>query len=336
MPSIVIRLVASSRFSPVLLLNRPDPVMFNCSVPDMTYLNLRILGAELIPVTSDMATSLVLNSDDCGFIVLAMQEGVSGSVDTGKVAQLGKGDVLVFSGKRAGYVSPAIDPADVDRVLCIDKSSDVATPVCNLPLENILAIVLKAQLCEIVKGRLGDSLPPYTLLTPSVSKSSYILSIGEQLAKISNDSSDINKAKVARFTELLLIEILDLFLSLDSAASRLLQGGKDLRISAAIKAVHAKPEFNWTVSGLAAIANMSRSLFASRFKETYGETPLNYVKQCRIHRAKILLTETIAPIDQIADQCGYNSQSAFIKAFSAAIGLSPGRWRSVQKNQLSA
>ena len=100
MLSIVIRVVASSRFSPVLLLNRP--VLFNSSVPDMTYLNLRILGAELIPVTNNMAASLVLNSDDCGFLVLAMQEGVSGSVATGEVAQLRKGDVLVFSGKRAG------------------------------------------------------------------------------------------------------------------------------------------------------------------------------------------------------------------------------------------
>ena len=132
----------------------------------MTYLNLRILGAELIPVTNNMAASLVLNSDDCGFLVLAMQEGVSGSVATGEVAQLRKGDVLVFSGKRAGYVSPAIDPADVDRVLCVDESSEVATPDNSLPLENVLAIVLKVQLCEIVKGGLGDSCLLYTSPSP--------------------------------------------------------------------------------------------------------------------------------------------------------------------------
>ena len=302
----------------------------------MTYLNLRILGAELIPVTNDIAKSLVLDSPDCGFIVLALGEGLSGSVNTGEMAPLSKGNLLVFSGKCAGYVSPTIDFSDADQLFRCAENPECSPPGDKLSVDKMLGIVLKVPLCEIVKGGMGDSLPPYTLLTPVESQSSSILSIGEQLAKITDYSSDINQAKVARFTELLLIEILDLFLSYDTEASLLLKGSKDLRIGEAIKAVHAKPEFKWTVAGLAGIANMSRSLFANRFKEVYGETPLNYVKQCRIHQAKILLSESSAPLDQIADQCGYASQSAFIKAFSTAIGSSPGRWRTMRRNQLNA
>jgi len=133
-----------------------------------------------------------------------------------------------------------------------------------------------------------------------------------------------------------LIEVLDLYFNIDSTKSKLLRGNRDLRIGEAIRAVHKNPEYKWTVSGLAGVANMSRSLFANKFKETFGETPLNYVKQCRIDRAKILLTESVAPLEQIADQCGYTSQSAFIKAFSGSIGSSPGRWRTMQKNQSGA
>ncbi len=255
----------------------------------------------------------------------------------------------MFPGKRTGYLSTTLNPpaellngapgsacadqrnprgSSPDNVISVDQLTGTAGAV----IEQLQAVILKVQLCEIVKGGVGDFLPDCLLLTPPDSRRSYIISIGEQLAKIANHSEDINKAKVVRFTELLLIEALDLFLNQDSTTSRLMAGSKNPRIGEAIRAVHDNPEQNWTVSRLAAIANMSRSLFAIQFKEACGETPLRYVRQCRIHRAKLLLTESVAPLEQIADQCGYASQSAFIKAFSEAIGYSPGRWRNLQKS----
>ena len=45
---------------------------------------------------------------------------------------------------------------------------------------------------------------------------------------------------------------------------------------AAMRALHGKPAEPWTVEKLAALANMSRSAFAARFKARLGEAPLEY------------------------------------------------------------
>jgi len=327
----------------------------------MTYLNLRILGAEVIQISVDSALPVALESSESGFMVLPLQAGLCGSGEQDQFTDLNRGDMLVFSGKRCGFLATTNDPVKPDKLAGSSYPGETlagetlnrpiesgapetnginqlesASPVEHGALNDVLAIVLKIQLCEIMKGGLGDSLPDHVLLSPTVSRRTYITSIAEQIAQISDLAADISKAKVIRFTELLLFEALDLYLNIDSTKSRLIRGSKDLRIADAIRAVHENPEYNWTVSGLAGIANMSRSLFADKFKQTFGETPLTYVRQCRIHRAKIMLTESIAPLDQIADQCGYTSQSAFIKAFSTSIGYSPGRWRTMQKKQMSA
>ena len=324
----------------------------------MTYLNLRILGAEVFPVAVDAAQPIVVESQDCGFIVLPLRQGVLGSVKQDQLGRLNRGDLLVFTGKARGFLATTNDLADASYMpgsrsadgtgrhsIGIDHEAIEFVPdtsrikplaeVCcaDEALDNTLAIVLKIQLCEIMKGGMGDTLPEYLHLSPAENRQAYIASIGEQLAQISDSVADIRKAKIVRFTELLLIEALDLYVNIDSTKSRLIRGNKDLRIGEAIRAIHENPAYKWTVSGLAGVANMSRSLFANKFKETFGETPLNYVKQCRIDRAKVLLTESVAPLEQIADQCGYTSQSAFIKAFSTSIGYSPGRWRAMQKKQ---
>lgn len=293
----------------------------------MTFLSLRIVGAQVVPVTGDFSGCVSLDCPDSGFVVLPLRDGLTGMVEHGSPEQLRRGDLLVFSGKYKGWLC---GPDTSERVEDFARFAD-RVRANNAASGQLRAVVLRIQLCEIVKGGFGDSLPGHLLLVPPEDRRSYIISIAEHLAGIADDGADREKAKVVRFTELLLIEVLDMFLNLDTTTSRLLRNSRNLRIGDAVKAVHQNPEYDWTVSRLASIASMSRSLFACRFKETYGETPLNYVRQCRIHRAKILLTESLAPLDHIAEQCGYASQSAFIKVFSAACGHSPGRWRSMQK-----
>jgi AraC-like DNA-binding protein len=47
----------------------------------------------------------------------------------------------------------------------------------------------------------------------------------------------------------------------------------DRQIGAALRSVHENVKSPWTVRSLAAAAGMSRSAFASRFKELLGQTP---------------------------------------------------------------
>ncbi|WP_372088347.1 AraC family transcriptional regulator (plasmid) [Tistrella mobilis] len=100
----------------------------------------------------------------------------------------------------------------------------------------------------------------------------------------------------------------------------------DPRMAAAIGAMHADPARRWTVRDLAAAAGMSRSAFAARFRETAGETPMEYLTRWRMLLAADRLETTGDPISVIAPDLGYWSDSAFSTAFKRVMGRPPREW----------
>ena len=68
--------------------------------------------------------------------------------------------------------------------------------------------------------------------------------------------------------------------------------------------------------------------FIRRFKAATGETPLRYLQQIRIDKAKGLLETTLETINEIAKYIGYENDSSFRKLFKEATGLSPSNYRS--------
>jgi AraC-like DNA-binding protein len=105
----------------------------------------------------------------------------------------------------------------------------------------------------------------------------------------------------------------------------------DRQMSAAITAMHDDPAHSWTLQKLAHIAGMSRSIFAQKFKGTVGEPPMEYLVRWRMTLAADKLMHSGDPISVIALSLGYESESAFGKAFKRVMGCSPrqyGRGRS--------
>ncbi len=100
----------------------------------------------------------------------------------------------------------------------------------------------------------------------------------------------------------------------------------DEQMAAAITAMHDKPGAPWTVQSLAACAGMSRTTFALRFKETVGTAPLEYLTRWRMTVAGDRLVRSKAPISEIGQALGYDSQSAFSLAFKRVMGCSPGQY----------
>jgi len=99
------------------------------------------------------------------------------------------------------------------------------------------------------------------------------------------------------------------------------------RIGASLRAMHREPARDWTVEQLASKAGMSRSAFASRFREKVGESPLAYLARWRLFRAATLLRQGDRTQAEIAALIGYESEAAFSKAFKRAMGVAPGAWR---------
>jgi transcriptional regulator GlxA family with amidase domain len=70
----------------------------------------------------------------------------------------------------------------------------------------------------------------------------------------------------------------------------------------------------------------SRTL-ARRFKRAIGETPLGFLQNVRIERAKRLLETTNVSFDRIAYRVGYEDASSFRRLFVRATGISPRDYR---------
>lgn len=82
-----------------------------------------------------------------------------------------------------------------------------------------------------------------------------------------------------------------------------------------------------SVDDLAAICSMSRRTFERRFKRATGQTPLRYVQQVRIEKAKRLLEAGEATFETITAEVGYEDPSTFRRMFQKSTGLSPTVYR---------
>ena len=100
----------------------------------------------------------------------------------------------------------------------------------------------------------------------------------------------------------------------------------DPQVAAAISAMHADPARRWTLDALGAVAGMSRSVFAARFREKVGETPITYLTRWRMVLAGDRLVRTDESIAETARALGYESESAFNTAFKRVMGVSPRRY----------
>ncbi|MFX6254433.1 helix-turn-helix transcriptional regulator, partial [Acinetobacter baumannii] len=79
--------------------------------------------------------------------------------------------------------------------------------------------------------------------------------------------------------------------------------------------MHDDPAHQWTVSELANRTGLSRSVFALKFKQTVGKTPMEYLTLWRMMLAGDRLKNSSDTISDIALSLGYESQSSFGKAF---------------------
>lgn len=100
----------------------------------------------------------------------------------------------------------------------------------------------------------------------------------------------------------------------------------DSQMSAAIRAMHDDPAHRWTLQRLAEHAGMSRSVFALRFKEKVGLSPMEYLTRWRMMLAADRLMHSGDPVSVIALSLGYQSESAFSTAFKRVMGCSPRQY----------
>jgi AraC-like DNA-binding protein len=66
---------------------------------------------------------------------------------------------------------------------------------------------------------------------------------------------------------------------------------------------------------------------AARFQHFVGAAPMEYLTQWRMMLAANLLRRSTAPLARIAEDVGYQTDTAFIRAFRREYGMPPATWR---------
>jgi AraC-like DNA-binding protein len=139
---------------------------------------------------------------------------------------------------------------------------------------------------------------------------------------------------LAKLAEVLFIEVLRLYMN-EQVVGRTgwLAGVGDRIVGAALNALHARPAHAWTLEELAREAATSRSVLAERFTQLVGSSPMQYLTQWRMLLAANLLCRSNAPLARIAEDVGYQTDTAFIRAFRREFGAPPAAWRRTQASR---
>jgi AraC-like DNA-binding protein len=74
----------------------------------------------------------------------------------------------------------------------------------------------------------------------------------------------------------------------------------DLVLDQVVHAIQAEPGRRWRVEELAGQVHLSRAQFARRFQAMVGRSPVQFIIQTRLERARLLIEETDMSLGQIA------------------------------------
>ena len=136
---------------------------------------------------------------------------------------------------------------------------------------------------------------------------------------------------LAKLAEVLFIEVLRVYMNEQGdGRTGWLAGVGDRIVGAALSALHKNPAKPWTLEELAQEASTSRSVLAERFAHLVGSSPMQYLTQWRMLLAANLLCRSNAPLARIAEEVGYQTDTAFSRAFRREYGVPPAAWRRSQ------
>jgi AraC-like DNA-binding protein len=133
---------------------------------------------------------------------------------------------------------------------------------------------------------------------------------------------------LAKLSELMFVEALRRYVeNLPPQGKGWLAGVRDAQIGRALALLHGDPGRAWTVEELAREVALSRSALAERFAALVGESPIQYLIRWRLALAAQMLRAGREVIARIAERSGYESETAFSRAFRREFGVGPAAWR---------
>lgn len=239
--------------------------------------------------------------------------------------RLTAGDCIILpSGRTFTLASdPALDPAQAQDVLAHARPGDM---IFHNGGGDFAFIGTRFEVDSRKAGALLGTLPPLIHLHEAEDRDALRWCIAQMMTEMRAGRPGGTLA-ARHLAHLMLLQAFRLHLS-RQASDRvgLLYALADPHLGKAIEAMHADPAHRWTLAELAGRAGLSRSIFAQRFRERVGETPIGYLTRWRMMLARDRLTAGRESLGTIASALGYGSENAFNTAFRRVIGCSPRRY----------
>jgi len=214
---------------------------------------------------------------------------------------------------------PTIDHGgggDEARILCGFLSCDKA--LCRLLLD---------ALPRLLHVPLGDG--------PGAA---WLMSLARRGAQENTAPGPGSATLLSKLAELLFVEAMRRYVeALPQEQTGWLAGLRDRYVGRALSLMHERPAHDWTVDELADRVGLSRSALAQRFADLLGQPPMQYLTRWRLVLAAAALRSSDRAIAGIAEESGYESESAFNRAFKREFEMPPAAWRRQRtRNPVSA
>jgi AraC family transcriptional activator of mtrCDE len=197
---------------------------------------------------------------------------------------------------------------------------------------------------ELICGRLQLDGAMYSLVTAALPKV-IVISIGRgylfdrmrMLVQAIDEELQAARPGAATIaTELataLFVMMLRLHFEQSAASSGILRLLASSSSARAVTAMLKAPAHPWTLDELAAEAHVSRATLVRIFRREGDIAPLGFLSELRFGLARHRLGSTTGTLAQVAAAVGYDSESAFVRAFRKRYGISPGRVRAVMRGE---
>ena len=250
------------------------------------------------------------------------------ALEDGPMIQMAEGDfVLIVRGEphvlRSGRRTKPVLLADLDRwpahvglVRHGGGRKPFSTMICG-----------RFSLSRPSPNNVLELLPPVLHLRPAADRD-WLETILQRMVAEAAFQRAGQVAVLSRMTEVLFVEVLRSWIkSLGPGEGGWLGAIADRHIGKALQLIHEHPEHPWTLGALARDVGLGRSAFAARFTRLVGQPVYHYLVARRIDEAALMLESGDDAIARIATRVGYETTTAFSKAFKQHHSFSPGRYR---------
>lgn len=109
----------------------------------------------------------------------------------------------------------------------------------------------------------------------------------------------------------------------DNIKLLVLNKGRYGQVARILNLMHANYAENFDMAKLARESGMSVSAFHAHFKSITRSTPLQYLKELRLHKARLMMMNENMSASQAAGLVGYKSSSQFSREFKRLFGDAP-------------